>query len=432
MGGCASLSQREAVLAVVDGEPITEEDLKYSLNIAHRKEDLSSAGSLNLSQYVQKLIEDRLIIDEARRSGMDQYPEVQQAIQAYILRESVVRLHDEEIVQKVFITEEEIKDYYFKVKRKEAPDEELEKVRGSIERAIRKLKEKERSDEYLKFLRERAAIKIDRELLSAINLSGGAEEIEKWAKDKRTLVEINGSVLTVGDFVTIAMPYNRKSNEDILNSWIDRKVVDQEALSRHYEMKPDLSKMLYRYENQLLKNTFIKRIIIPQIVVTEKILEDYYATHQKSFIKPIRYKIQQITVKSMEEAQDILSNLQNGADFSWVAKRKSVDSAAQKGGDAGWSTKAELLKPLREIIDSMKVGDSTIIEIESQHRIVKLIDKSDEEVEEFDKVKNVVYKEYGNEQVNALLEKYINQLKTDAQIKIYDEQVRSLEEKFKQ
>ena len=54
--GCASLSQKEPVLAIVDGEAITEEDLKYSLNIAHRREDLTTAGALNLTQYVQKQI----------------------------------------------------------------------------------------------------------------------------------------------------------------------------------------------------------------------------------------------------------------------------------------------------------------------------------------------------------------------------------------
>src|SRR4030043_240272 len=423
LGGCASLLQKETVLGVVDGEPITEGDLKYSLSIAHRREDLSSAGILNLSQYVQKLIDDRLIIDEARRMGIDQYPEIQQAIQAYILRESVVRLHDEEIVQKISVTEKDIVDFYKKnyeqimlglieveskekaeeileqlkkggnfkelvqiysthpskkesgeiifkrnslstyimeavshlkpdefsdvikimdkyyivklINRKDAPDEELERNRKNIERAIRKQKEKERSDEYLKFLRERATTKSDRELLSTINLGGGTEEIEKWSKDKRPLVEINSSVLTVGDFVAIAAPNTRKSNEDILNSWIDYKIIDHEALSRHYENSPDLKKMIYRYENQLLKNTFVKRVIIPKIVISNKTLEDYYSSHQNSFINPAQFRIQQITVKTMDEAQEVLNNLQNGADFTWLVKRRSVDSAASKGGGGG-------------------------------------------------------------------------------------------------
>jgi peptidyl-prolyl cis-trans isomerase C len=518
--GCASL-QKENVLAVIDGEPITEEDMKYSLQITHRREDLSSTGVLNLSQYVQKMVDDRLIIDEARRMGMDQYPEVKQAIQAYILRESVVRLHDEEIVKKVSLSEKDVVDYYKKnyerftlglievcseedakdvseqlkkgenfnelalkysthiskkdggeivlkrnsmptyiveavlnfrpgefsdiikiankynivklIDRKEAPDEEFEKVRESIEKAIRKQKEEERSDEYLRYLRERAAIKIDLELLSAIKVGEEGKGIEKWSKDKRPLAEVDGSVLTVRDFVAGVTPGTRKSSEDILNSWIDRKLVDHEALSRHYENSPDLNKMMYRYENQLLKNTFIRRIIIPRVIISDETLEDYYSKNQNSFVKPATYRIQQVTVKTMDEAEDVLSNLQDGADFSWVAKRRSTDSAASKGGDIGWDSKAGLPEPLREIIDTMKPGDiSSIIKIDSQYRIVRLREKTEEEVEEFNKVKGDVYRACYAEQIDNLYNEYVNQLKKEAKIEIYEDEIRSLEERLQQ
>lgn len=520
-GGCASLLQKENILAVVDGEPITDGELKYSLNIAHRKEDLSSAGTMNLSKYVQKLVDDRLIIDEARRSGMDQYPEVQQAIQAYILRESVVRLYDEEIVKKVFVTEGEIRNYYKEnyerftlglievkseeeageiseqlkkggnfrelaqeysthpskkeggeivltrnslstyiyeavsrlkpdefsdviktmnkfyivklIDRKEAHDDELDKVRGQIEKAIREQKEKVRSDEYLRYLREKATIKIDQELLSEIKPGLTSEEIEKRSKDERPLASVNGTVLRVGDFVNMITPSTRKISKDILNSWIDRKIVDHEALSHHYENNPDLKKMVRHYENQILKNTFIKRIIIPQIVITDEILKKYYLEHQESFINPVRFKIQQITVKTIDEAQEILNNLQNGADFSWLAKRRSTDSAESRGGDAGWFTKSELPESVREIIDTLKLGDiSPIIKIDPLYRIVRLQDKTEEEVKEFKKVKDAVYRACFNEQINTLFNNYVTQLKTEAQIKIYENEIQAIEKKFKQ
>ncbi len=518
VGGCASL-QREMVLAVVDGEPVTEEDLKYSLQITHRREDLSSADVLNLSQYVHGMVDDKLIIDEARRMSMDQYPEVKQAIQAYILRESVVRLHDEEIVKKVSVSENDVVTYYKKnyerftlglieagseedakdiseqlkkgedfkelakkysthiskkdggeivlkrnsmptyivkavlnlkpgefsdvikiadkyyivklIDSKEAPDEELDKVRGSLEKAIRKQREEERSDEYLRHLRDRAAIKIDREILSAINIGGNTEEIDKWSKDKRPLAEVNGFVLKVEDFIAMVTPTTRKSSEDILNSWIDRKLVDHEALSRRYENSPDLKKMIYRYENQLLKNTFIKRMIIPRVTISEEILEDYYSKHQENFIKPATYRIQLLTVKTIDEARDILSNLQSGADFSWVAKRRSADSAASKGGDIGWVTKAELPGPLRDIIDTLKPGDiSPVIKIDSQYIIVRLREKTGGEVEEFNKVEGDVYKACYAEQINNLNNEYVNQLKKEAKIEIYEDEIRLLEEKL--
>jgi parvulin-like peptidyl-prolyl isomerase len=516
--GCASF-QREKILAVVDGEPITEGDLKYSLNISHRKEDLSSAGELNLPQYVQKLVDDRLITDDARRSGMDQYPEVKEAVQAYILRESVVRLYDEEIAQKVSVTEKDVEDYYKKnyelftlglievqseeeagkilerfrkgenfeelarkysihpskkdggrvvitrnslstyiyeavsqlkpeeisdvikimnkyyiarlINRKEAPDEELDKMRGKIEGHIRKQKEKERSDEYLGYLREHANIKIDQKLLSSIKEDIAGVEMEKLLKDTRPLAEVNGTVLTVGDFVTMITPSTRKSSEDVLNNWIDRKVVDYEALRRHYENNADLKEMIYRYENKLLLRAFIKNIIVPGITISDNTLEEYYNEHQKSFINPARFRVQQITVKSMDEAQDVLDNLKNGADFSWLAKRKSTDPAGSNGGDIGWVTKMDLPEPLRDVLDTLNVGDiSPITKIDSLYRIIRLQGKTEEKVKEFNEVKNDVYRACFNEQLNSLLDKYVAQLKEGAKIKIYDEEIQALGKKL--
>ena len=50
---CASIQKKEDILAIVDGEPVTRGDLEYSLQIAHRREALSSASALNISQYIQ-------------------------------------------------------------------------------------------------------------------------------------------------------------------------------------------------------------------------------------------------------------------------------------------------------------------------------------------------------------------------------------------
>jgi len=503
LGGCASLSQKENILAIVNGEHITKDDLKYSLEVAHRREDLSSAGTLNLSQFILKLIDDRLIIQEARNMGMEEYPEVQQAVQEYILRESVVRLHDEEIVQKVQLTGKDIIDYYKKnyesltlgiiefnseeeakvqlellkkgnnftgreivlnrysvtpqiekaisnlkpgeisdvmktqhkyyimklIDKKEAPDEELERVRGSIEKAIRKRKEKERSDEYLKYLRERSRVKVDSELLSAIKLDGKKEEKEKLSKDTRVVAEVNGSSLTIGDFISIVTPNTTRSKEEILDNWIDIKLIDHEALSRHYEMKADLGNMVNRYKNQLLKNTFIKRVIAPQVTISEEALKDYYLNHQKKFTKSDSFKIQQITVKTLDKAQNILDNLQKGADFSWLAKRWSVDTSVENGGEMGWLTESDIPKPVKEIVVTLKPGDvSPIIEIGALYSIIRLQDRREGKVGEFDKVKDAVYKACFEDQLNTILDKYISQLKKDAEIKINDKAVASLKE----
>ncbi|NWF75216.1 MAG: peptidyl-prolyl cis-trans isomerase [Nitrospirae bacterium] len=519
--GCASMKTGDdLVLAIVDGEPMTEEDLKYVLTISHRREDLSSAGSIDLKNYIQKLIDDELIIQEARKSGMDKLPEIKQAIDAYILRESVVRLHDEEIVRKVSVTEEEIKEYYkcnyerftigyietdseekakealgqlknnvdFKqiavayslhssqekggeiillkgtlnpllknvivnlkpgeisdvinnkdkyyivklIERKAAPEDEFKKLQKSIEKEIRKKKEKELSDKYLQYLREKMKVKINRELLAEIKEITEKEEKDSSLIDKEVLVEINGEkVLSVEEFMKLIKSSRIKSTDDLLNSWIERKLIDIEALSRHYEKGKDLQRMIHRYENQLLKKTFTERVIKPQITITEVDLEEYYQNNQTEFLSPAKYRIQQITVKTIEEATEVEKNLRNGADFSWIAKRKSIDSESSKGGEAGWFTKRELSEPLRNIVENLNTGElSPVIQANSQYKIIKILEKQEEAIEEFEKVKNDVSKAVYDKKFKEIVEKYVNQLKKDAEILVYEDVIKSLEVKL--
>ncbi len=514
---CSSLPHKANILAVVDDMPITEADLAYSLQIAHRREDLSSAHELDIPQYVQKLIDDALIIQEAGRMGMERYPEVQKAIDAYILRESVMKLHDEEIVRKVSVTEEEVSAYYkenferfslgviesgseeeaaeimgllkkgedfgelaqkssrnkdrieivltrnsmgssikdsvsglkpgelsdvikgddsyyiFKlIDREDAPEAGFSKIRGDIERSIRKKKEKDREEEYLELLRNRAAIKTNKEYLSEIRLDAGAEERAKWLGDARPLAEVNGVVLTIGDFVAMIPPRVIKTNEEYLNNWIDRKLVDQEALSRQYVINSNLKDDLYRYKNHLLKNTFIKTVLIPRIEITEEGMKDYYSSHRKDFLKPVRYRIQQITLKSLEEAQDTLTNLKNGADFAWLLKKKALNSDEGENGYGKWLTKEKMPGPVKEIVDTLNPGDiSPILKSDEHFLIIMLKEKSREEFEDFKDVKSTVYNAVFGEQFQDIYNKFTATLKEGAQIKINDNAIRSFQERLK-
>ncbi|NOZ68329.1 MAG: hypothetical protein GXP46_03600 [Deferribacteres bacterium] len=519
LSGCASISHKRDILAVVDGEPITEADLEYSLDVAHRRENLSSAGDLNISQYLQKLIDERLIIQEARRMGMDEYPEVQKKIDAYILRESVMRLYEDEIASKVTVSEEDIVNFYKEnyerlslgiievdskedadkilaqlkngedfmelarkysayshknnngtvtlrrnalspalaaavsglkpgeitgvtrsgrkyyilklMDRQEAPDDELPRVRKNIERAIRRQREAARSDEYLKYLREKADLKINREILASIDPSVKGAERERLLKDKRPLVELDGSILTVGEFAAMIPKNYMQPVKKILDNWIDSKLVDTEALSRHYEKRSPLKGMVFRYRNQVLMNTFIKEVLSPNVKISDKDLKDYYLSHKEDFLRPVRYNIQQITLKTREEAEDTLRSLQNGADFAWLAKNRSVDEAASRGGNIGWVAAHQLPGPAREIVKKLKPGEiSPVLEIKPFYRIIRLQKKTGKEPYEFDRVKEAVRRRVFAEKYRELYDGYVDRLKQGARIKIYNDAVESFEKMF--
>lgn len=539
LSGCASTNRcasDSTILALVNGDPVTEEDLKYTLTVAHRSEEKVAPGMIRMSTYVQKLIDDKLIMQEAYRMGIDRVADVQKALDAYLLRESVVRLHQEEVLRKVSVSEEELraaykKDYeqfvlgmielgteeeaksvveqlrgggdfkeltkqysthaqtkdgstvtlarrslsapleravaglkagevsdavkidskYYVLQlqeKREAPDDKFEENRPQLDKTMRKAREKERADEYLRLLRERAPLQIDRELFAAVPAEASGDELERLASDVRPIARLGDAVFTVADLTAMLKqrkthdhgskhPANpsdlEKMKENLLNNWIDFKLVDREALSRHYETLPDFKEMVDSYKSQLFKNVFVRNVLIPRVAVTESAVKDYYEKHPEKFLKPVRYRIQQITLKTQEDAEDAAKSLREGADFSWVARRKSgsPDGEAQ-GSEARWIARAGIPEPAQSAIDALKPGEtSPVIKLgEDAYTIVLLRERTTSEPEEFPAVREAAQRLYFEDQVKTSLEAYIAELRKDAEIKTCDEVLEAFERQF--
>lgn len=64
-----------------------------------------------------------------------------------------------------------------------------------------------------------------------------------------------------------------------------------------------------------------------------------------------------ILVDSKEKAQNIKKQLDNGKDFEKLAKEASECPSSEKGGDLGFFSKGDMVKPFERKAFSMDVGD---------------------------------------------------------------------------
>jgi len=517
---CVIIKKERHVIATVDGEPITKEDLEYSLEIAHRREDLSKTRKINIREFIERLVEDRLIIQEARRMGMEEDEEINEKVRAYRLRESVTMLYREEILNKVSVTDEEIKEFYkekyakFDIgiievrteedarsamkelntginfsdvarkysihytkntgghrvfRKKDIPFylketilslkpgetsgilksgnryyivrlmgkeggsvDDFKKVKNEIMQIIRNRKIEEMSSKYLQKLREKYRPWVDSKLLSSIPLKMDRNEKETYLNDQRVIVRINGYRLTVGEFVRMMKPVmDEDTKQRIIDTWINYRVVDLEALSRNYEHTTDLGAKIKRYKDQLLKRAFYERIIRPQVNLSPEEVRDYYETHKDEYLEPVVYKIQKIVVHSESLAKKILDALKKGADFTFLASKYSKDASASRGGIVGWRIPDQMPLPVRKEIKGLtRGGFSDIIKDGKEYIIVKVLDVTERKYKEFGKVKETIYrrlfKKKFQERRNALVEK----LKTRAVIKINEDEVEKIETLF--
>lgn len=72
-----------------------------------------------------------------------------------------------------------------------------------------------------------------------------------------------------------------------------------------------------------------------------------------------KVKASHILVDKMSQAQQIMKDLDAGADFGALAKKHSTCPSGKKGGDLGFFARGQMVKEFETAVFSMKVGDVT-------------------------------------------------------------------------
>ena len=80
-----------------------------------------------------------------------------------------------------------------------------------------------------------------------------------------------------------------------------------------------------------------------------------------------------------EKAQDILKDIRNGADFAAKAREFGTDGTANRGGDLGWFSSGQMVKPFEDAVFNAKRPGllNNLVETEYGYHIVEVTDTKD-------------------------------------------------------
>ena len=142
----------------------------------------------------------------------------------------------------------------------------------------------------------------------------------------------------------------------------------------------------------------LARLNVLQNVVSEKYLKDKKPTEtelraeyetQVAAMPRLEYHARHILVATEQFADKLVTDLDKGAKFEDLAKRESMDTSKDSGGDLGWFTPDRMVKPFSEAVMALKPGEFTHKPVQTQFgwHVIKLEETRDVAPPPFDSVK---------------------------------------------
>ena len=127
-----------------------------------------------------------------------------------------------------------------------------------------------------------------------------------------------------------------------------------------------------------------------------------------------------ILVATEDEAKKVAERLKNGEDFATVAKEVSKDAGAE-GGDLGFFTRGQMLKPFEDAAFALDVGQiSAPVQTQFGWHIIKVEEKRDQPLPTFDQVKEAII----GQLVQAKAQEVVSGLRDAAKIEVVDPELK--------
>ena len=207
----------------------------------------------------------------------------------------------------------------------------------------------------------------------------------------------------------------------VLNSLIDIKVLAQAAEKDGMAENETFKARMAFLRDRALHNTYFQEKALNSITD-----EEVKARYDKeiSAVKPeMEVSARHILLKTKEEAEAVIKELDGGKDFAEVAKEKSTGPTGPAGGDLGFFAKGQMVPEFEAAAFALKKGEYTKEPVQTQFgwHVIKKEDERESTPPAFDAVKDQVRQLVLREKYVALVE----EARKVAAVEVLDEKLKS-------
>ena len=177
---------------------------------------------------------------------------------------------------------------------------------------------------------------------------------------------------------------------------------------------------------QLIKNHVIK-----EVDVTEEESRAFYDQNASLFQKPERVQAKHILIKMEADATDehkvqarrkiesVRQKAMAGEDFAALATAHSEGPSSAKGGDLGYFSRGQMVKPFEDAAFALQTGEiSEVVETQFGYHIIKVTDRQKDSVVAYEDAQAQIVERLKQERSRRDFQQYIETLRAKADIKL--------------
>jgi peptidyl-prolyl cis-trans isomerase C len=212
--------------------------------------------------------------------------------------------------------------------------------------------------------------------------------------DDKVLAKVNGAEIKQSDVAlaeeelapSLAQMDPATKDENVLSFLIDMKIVSRAAEDKKIADTDDFKKRLNFTRNRLLMDSLLASE--GKAATTDTAMKQVYQDASKQIAGEQEVHARHILVETEDEAKAVKAELDKGADFAELAKKKSKDPGASDGGDLGFFTKEQMVPEFSAVAFALEPGKiSDPVKSQFGWHIIKVEEKRNRKPPEFDQVK---------------------------------------------
>lgn len=190
--------------------------------------------------------------------------------------------------------------------------------------------------------------------------------------------------------------------------------------------------MKSRLRRTIAIQELIEKHLTKDATVTDVEAKAFYDMRPELFMAPPSVKASHILIKSsptaepaekdaaMKKIKAVQEKLKQGGDFAELAKTHSEGPSGPNGGDLGFFSQGQMVKPFETAAFALSSGEvSDIVETRFGYHIIKVTEKKESQTISFDQAKGNIIKNLTRNKTQQIIEQHIETLKGSAKIETF-------------